>query len=50
MLCPTLNLLNLNVEKIAEQIEAFKARRRELEPQLENVKEELKDIYGLRNE
>ena len=37
------NLLTLNVEKIAEQIEAFKARRRELEPQLENVKEELKE-------
>lgn len=37
------NLLNLNVEKIAEQIEAFKARRRELEPQLENIKEELKE-------
>ena len=37
------NVLILNVEKIAEQIEAFKARRRELEPQLENVKEELKE-------
>ncbi len=37
------NLLNLNVEKIAEQIEAFKARRRELEPQLDGVKEELKE-------
>ena len=37
------NLINLNIEKIAEQIEAFKARRRELEPQFENVKEELKE-------
>ena len=37
------NLLLLNIEKIAEQIEAFKARRRELEPQLENIKEELKE-------
>ena len=37
------NLINLNIEKIAEQIESFKARRRELEPQFENVKEELKE-------
>jgi chromosome segregation protein len=37
------NVLILNVEKIAEQIEAFKSRRRELEPQLENIKEELKE-------
>ncbi len=37
------NSLDLIIEKIAEQIEAFKARRRELEPQLENIKEELKE-------
>ncbi len=37
------NSLDLNIEKINEQIEAFKARRRELEPQLENIKEELKE-------
>ena len=37
------NVIVLNIEKIAEQIEAFKSRRRELEPQLENVKEELKE-------
>ncbi|MBQ9688241.1 chromosome segregation protein SMC [bacterium] len=30
-----------DIEKIAEQIESFKARRRELEPQLESAKEEL---------
>ena len=37
------NLIVLNIEKVSEQIEAFKARRRELEPQLEFVKEELKE-------
>ena len=37
------NLIVLNIEKVSEQIEAFKARRRELEPQLELVKEELKE-------
>ncbi len=30
-----------DIERIAEQIESFKARRRELEPQLENAKNEL---------
>ena len=30
-----------DIEKIAEQIESFKARRRELEPQLETAREEL---------
>jgi chromosome segregation protein len=37
------NLIDLHIEKITEQIEAFKSRRRELEPQLEDVKEELKE-------
>lgn len=37
------NVIVLNIEKVNEQIEAFKARRRELEPQLELVKEELKE-------
>lgn len=37
------NVIVLNIEKVNEQIEAFKSRRRELEPQLENVKEELKE-------
>ena len=30
------------IERIGEQVEAFKARRRELEPQLEEIREELK--------
>ncbi len=30
------------IEKIAEQVEAFKSRRRELEPQLEEIRAELK--------
>ena len=30
-----------DIERIAEQIESFKARRRELEPQLETAREEL---------
>ncbi len=30
-----------DIEKIAEQVESFKARRRELEPQLETAKQEL---------
>lgn len=37
------NVIVLNIEKVSEQIEAFKSRRRELEPQLESVKEELKE-------
>lgn len=37
------NVIVLNIEKVTEQIEAFKSRRRELEPMLENVKEELKE-------
>ena len=32
------NLKASDIEKIAEQIESFKARRRELEPQLEETK------------
>ena len=32
-----------DIERIAEQIESFKARRRELEPQLETAKKELED-------
>lgn len=32
-----------DIERISEQIESFKARRRELEPQLENAKEDLKN-------
>ena len=31
------------IEKISEQVEAFKARRRELEPQLEEIRNELKE-------
>ena len=30
-----------DIERIAEQIESFRARRRELEPQLETAREEL---------
>ena len=37
------NVIQLNIEKIAEQIEAFKSRRRELEPQLEDIRTELKE-------
>lgn len=32
-----------DIERIAEQIESFKARRRELEPQLESAKEDLEN-------
>ena len=32
-----------DIERIAEQIESFKARRRELEPQLETARQELED-------
>ena len=32
-----------DIERIAEQIESFKARRRELEPQLDNAKKDLED-------
>ena len=32
-----------DIERIAEQIESFKARRRELEPQLETAKKDLED-------
>ena len=31
------------IEKISEQVEAFKSRRRELEPQLEEIRNELKE-------
>ena len=37
------NLKLADIEKIAEQIESFKARRRELEPQLEETKAVLED-------
>ncbi len=37
------NKINNEIERIAEQVEAFKARRRELEPQLEEIREELKN-------
>ena len=37
------NLKIADIEKIAEQIESFKARRRELEPQLEETKTVLED-------
>lgn len=37
------NLKAADIEKIAEQIESFKARRRELEPQLEETKNTLTD-------
>lgn len=33
-----------DIERIAEQIESFKARRRELEPQLEAAKEDLESV------
>ncbi len=36
------NLFETNIERMAEQVESFKARRRELEPQLEEVTNELK--------
>ena len=36
------NLIETNLERLAEQIESFKARRRELEPQLEEIIQELK--------
>ena len=36
------NVMNNDIERIAEQIESFKARRRELDPQLEEVEKELK--------
>ena len=32
-----------DIERIAEQIESFKARRRELEPQLDSARQELED-------
>ncbi len=35
------HLQSSDIERITEQIESFKARRRELEPQLENAKEDL---------
>ncbi|MBR1943375.1 chromosome segregation protein SMC [bacterium] len=35
------HLKESDIEKIAEQVESFKARRRELEPQLETAKQEL---------
>ncbi len=37
------NKISNEIEKITEQVEAFKARRRELEPQLEEIRTELKD-------
>lgn len=37
------HLHSSDLERIAEQIESFKARRRELEPQLESAKEELEN-------
>ncbi len=37
------NKIANEIERIAEQVEAFKARRRELEPQLEEIREELKN-------
>ncbi len=37
------NKITNEIERIAEQVEAFKARRRELEPQLEEIREELKN-------
>lgn len=36
------NKISNEIEKITEQVEAFKARRRELEPQLEEIRSELK--------
>ena len=35
------HIKNSDIERIAEQIESFKARRRELEPQLDTAREEL---------
>ena len=37
------NKITNEIERIGEQVEAFKARRRELEPQLEEIREELKN-------
>ncbi len=37
------NKITNEIDKIAEQVEAFKARRRELEPQLEEITSELKE-------
>lgn len=37
------HLQSSDIERIAEQIESFKARRRELEPQLETAKEDLEN-------
>lgn len=37
------HLQSSDIERISEQIESFKARRRELEPQLENAKEDLEN-------
>lgn len=37
------NIFTNDIERMAEQIESFKARRRELDPQLEEVREELKN-------
>lgn len=36
------NKITNEIEKIGEQVEAFKSRRRELEPQLEEIRNELK--------
>lgn len=36
------NKISNEIERIGEQVEAFKARRRELEPQLEEIRTELK--------
>ncbi len=38
------HLKESDIEKIAEQVESFKARRRELEPQLEAAKQELENV------
>lgn len=43
------HLKESDIEKIAEQVESFKARRRELEPQLETAKHEL-EASGLKVE
>ncbi len=37
------HIKNTDIERIAEQIESFKARRRELEPQLDAAREELEN-------
>ena len=37
------NKISNEIEKIAEQVESFKTRRAELEPQLEEIRNELKD-------